>query len=139
MTDPIQALRHISDSLIEPEMVVDLFFENAFHAIVVINQDGRIQNVNKQAVAMFGYRRQDLYDKPVEMLLPDSVRAPHIEHVRSYMEEPRVRQMGQGIVLKALHKNGKEFEVVIGLSWTAGANGFFAAATILKKDASRNA
>jgi PAS domain S-box-containing protein len=113
-------------------MVIDLFFENAFNALVVINQDGIIQNINKQAVALFGYRRQDLYDKPVETLLPERLRELHVKHIKGYMKEPRVRQMGIGKKLKALHKDGTEFDVEVGLSWTAGDEGFYAVATIVK-------
>lgn len=133
MTSSLEHLRHISDSLIEPEMVVDLFFENAFYAIVVINHEGMIQNVNKKAQAMFGYLRSEMYDQPVEMLLPEAMRDVHKNHIASYMYDPQVREMGAGMKLLARNKTGREFPVEIGLSWTVGDKGMIGAATIRKK------
>lgn len=134
VTTALEKLRHISDALIEPEMVIDLFFENAFYPIIVINHEGIIQNVNKQAQAMFGYRRSEMYDQPVEMLMPDNVHERHRGHVASFMQEPRVREMGAGMQLLARHKSGREFHVEIGLSWTVGDKGVIGAATIRKKE-----
>ena len=43
-------------------------------ALVGVNRAGVIRYVNRQTESLFGYDRADLVGKPVETLLPDSVR-----------------------------------------------------------------
>ena len=51
------------------------------------------------ALRRFGYERVELLGQPFEILLPESVRAAHLEHRKGYFAEPRVRPMGIGLDL----------------------------------------
>lgn len=85
--------------------------------IVVVDQDGRIVLINKNAEKLFGYSREELIGQLVEILVPDSVRDRHQEYRQSYMAQPRVRILGQpGLTLTAQRSDGVEFPVEIGLS-----------------------
>jgi PAS domain-containing protein len=44
-------------------------------AIVIVDQASRIVIVNTQAERLFGYRRRELIDQPVDILLPERLRA----------------------------------------------------------------
>jgi PAS domain S-box-containing protein len=45
-------------------------FEVAPHAILLVDGDGRLREVNRAAEQMFGYRREDLVDQPLTLLIP---------------------------------------------------------------------
>jgi PAS domain S-box-containing protein len=65
---------------------------------------------------MFGYRRDELVGRLVELLIPDRFATKHVGYRTNYLREPRTRPMGAGIELFAKRKDGSEFPVDIMLS-----------------------
>jgi PAS domain S-box-containing protein len=72
--------------------------------------------VNARVEAMFGFPRQELLGRKVEMLVPERCRQGHIAHRASYMERPGARLMGSGLELLARHRDGAEIPVEVSLS-----------------------
>src|ERR671919_1565662 len=85
--------------------------------VVIIGPDGLIQLVNAQTEKLFGYRREELIGRPVEMLVPERARDHHPSHRGGYFERPSTRPMGAGLDLTARRKDGREFAVDIALSY----------------------
>lgn len=90
-------------------------FEFSPDAIVVVNRDGRIVQINTQAERMFGYSRDEVLNKPVEIFVPERFRELHIEQRKNYMSRPHVRYLGEGLELYGRKKDGSEFDVDITL------------------------
>lgn len=90
--------------------------ESAPNAMIMVNRTGRIEMLNLQAELVFGYSRDELLGQPIEMLIPERFRRQHPGHRRAFFADPRSRPMGVGRDLYALHKDGTEFPVEIGLN-----------------------
>jgi PAS domain S-box-containing protein len=84
--------------------------------MIVCDQTGTIMLVNEEAERMFGYARDELVGKRIEVLIPDRLRGRHEGHVHGFTGAPRLRPMGSGLDLQGRRKDGTEFPVEISLS-----------------------
>jgi PAS domain S-box-containing protein len=112
ITDYKQLEEELRSSLQRAQGVV----EAAPDAIVIIGSEGCISLVNTQTERMFGYSREELLGRPVEVLMPERFREPHRGHRTHYVAAPTTRPMGAGLQLFARRKDGREFPVEISLS-----------------------
>jgi PAS domain S-box-containing protein len=90
--------------------------ESAPDAMVVAERDGTIVLVNRQIEQLFGYRRDELVGKTLQMLVPARLREQHSRHVEKFVARPSVRPMGAVLELFALRKDTVEIPVDISLS-----------------------
>src|SRR5205823_8925968 len=101
---------------LESELLFRGVLESAPDSIVITDSTGIIQLVNSQTERLFGYERDELIGRPVEVLVPERFRGRHGNHRSHYAQDPRVRPMGAGLDLFGLRKDGSEFPVEISLS-----------------------
>jgi hypothetical protein len=94
-------------------------------AIVAVDRDGTIVQVNSQAQALFGYERDELIGQQVEMLVPENYRREHHHHRQNFADAPKTRRMGANLELSGRRRNGSEFPVEISLSPVSTENGTF--------------
>jgi PAS domain S-box-containing protein len=99
-------------------------------ATVIVDEKGFIQMVNLQIENLFGYSRDELLGKRVEILIPEDLRHKHVHHRDGFIKEARVRSMGAGIELKAVKKNGVSFPVEISLSPIKTKDGLLVSASV---------
>jgi len=90
--------------------------EAAPDGLAMVDREGRLALVNSGLERMFGYQREELIGQPIEMLMPERYRRAHPGLRGAYMAAPTTREMAGRRELYALHKDGSEFPVEIGLN-----------------------
>ncbi|RLU00790.1 MAG: PAS domain S-box protein [Ketobacter sp.] len=111
--------------------VMRLAVEASPNGMVLIDVEGRIALVNTSVETMFGYHRDELIGELIEKLVPHRFRSQHPELRNQYFHAPKSRAMGQGRELYALHKDGTEFPVEIGLNPMTTKRGVLVLAAIV--------
>jgi PAS domain S-box-containing protein len=104
--------------------------EAAPDAMVVVNQAGEIVLLNLQAEKQFGYHRDELVGQPVTNIIPEGFAERLIADDLRSAAEALAQQMGTGIELSALRKDGTEFPIEIMLSPLDSAEGILVTAAI---------
>ena len=85
-------------------------------AVVAVNRQGVIIQINSQTEALFGYTRDELIGQKIEILVPDRQRPQHHLHREHFHQQPKIRRMGSGLDLYGKRRDGSEFPVEISLS-----------------------
>ena len=99
-------------------------------AIVAVDREGTILQVNTQTQNLFGYLRDELIGEKIEILVPETYRAAHHQHRADFAETPRTRRMGADLDLYGRRRNGSEFPVEISLSPVSTDKGMFVLSAI---------
>ncbi len=92
-------------------------FENAKEGMLLSNQNGKIELVNKSFINMFGYKdEEELIGQSIEVVIPQKHKSSHKHHTETYVNQPSVRKLGVGRTLYGERKDGSVFPVEISLS-----------------------
>jgi PAS domain S-box-containing protein len=83
--------------------------------LLVVDPAANVVFVNEYVEQLLGYDHGELLGQSVEVLVPERLRVEHAEMRRAFAEGPRDRPMGMGRDLVALHRDGSEIPVEIGL------------------------
>jgi PAS domain S-box-containing protein len=80
-------------------------------AIISIDDKQRITLFNAGAERAFGYSKDEVIGKPIEMLIPERFRIAHHQHVEEFAAGPQTaRRAGERTMdILGLRKNGEEF------------------------------
>jgi PAS domain S-box-containing protein len=126
----IEVSKLAEEHAVQMEVRYRSLLEAAPDAMVIVNQAGEIELLNIQAERQFGYKRDELLNSPIEVLIPKRYRSRHPAHRHGFFSHPQVRAMGRGLELFGLRKDGSEFPAEIMLSPFDGAEGILVTAAI---------
>jgi PAS domain S-box-containing protein len=111
----VGACTDITERMQAEQRLRDLL-ESAPDAMVVVNAEGKIVVVNAKVKEVFGYEREELLGKTLDVLIPERFRGTHAQDYVRFFLSPHGRPMGTGLDLYGLRKDGTEFPLDISLS-----------------------
>ncbi len=113
-----------------------LAVESSPSGTIMADAEGRILLVNAETEKLFGYGREELIGKSIDILVPPHHRAAHPLQRAAFAQNPvsvspNARHAGRGRELYGLRKNGSEFPVEIGLNPIHARDGLVILTTIV--------
>jgi PAS domain S-box-containing protein len=114
----------------ESEAKYRALMEAAPDAMVVVDQSGEIVLLNAQAEKQFGYHRNELLGQKITNIIPEGFAERIIADALRSTEDALAQQIGTGIELNALRKDGSGFPIEIMLSPLKNADGILVTAAI---------
>ena len=108
----------------------EAFFEYATMGILVSDVNGRITAINPFALKEFGYSKEELIGREIEILIPQRFCNKHIHHRKKYDVKQQIRPMGIGMDLFGIRKDGAEFPVEVSLGHYTSNGGNYVVAFI---------
>ncbi|MEZ4281275.1 MAG: PAS domain S-box protein [Myxococcota bacterium] len=113
--------------------------DSAPSGLLMTDVDGRIVLVNREIERLSGFAREELLGHPIEILLPERIRGPHVAWREQFHRTPRERRMGEGRDLFARRKDGNEVPVEVGLTPLVTGDGFFVLSSVVDISARKRA
>lgn len=92
-------------------------FEYATEGIVLTNGEGKIVLMNPASLRMFGYEKNEIIGKPIEVLIPVRYHHHHAALREGFYEHPQNRVMGHGRDLYAQKQDGTNMPVEVSLGF----------------------
>jgi two-component system cell cycle sensor histidine kinase/response regulator CckA len=89
--------------------------EAAPDAIIETDRSGAIVLLNAAAEGMFGYGREELLGRSIDILVPERRRSMHARNRDAYVAAPRNQTIGPAAAVCGRRKDGSEFPVEINL------------------------
>jgi len=110
------------EKLRESEERYRVIAETASDAIITINEQSNVLFANPAVRKVFGYTPDELAGCELTMLMPERLRAPHMNAMKRFAETGKRHISWEATELPGLHKDGREMplEISYGLSKREG-------------------
>ena len=96
--------------------VFETIFESVSEGILVVDKEQIIVATNNSANEIFGYNNDELLGSPLNRLIPPDYHRDHGGHFKKFIGKSDKRQMGSGLDLYGIRKDGNQFPLEVGLS-----------------------
>lgn len=114
------------DTLRAREAHLRSILETVPDAMIVIDEEARIQSFSKTAVRQFGFAAEEVMGKNIMILMPSPYREQHDGYIQRYLTTGERRIIGIGRVVVGQRKDGSTFpmELAVGEMHSAGRRYF---------------
>lgn len=108
--------RNLITKLQSSEKKFKAILDTATDAIISIDSEHKIVVFNNAAQQIFGYSRDEVMEKDLNMLIPPQY-GDHSRFVKRFLETRNPKAIGKTLSLTAFRKNGGKFPIELGLSY----------------------
>jgi len=124
---------------LEREDLLSHIFSASPDAVIVIDSTHQIVLASPAVATLFGYEARELVGRSLDVLIPDSRKDRHVDHLRRFFESPHPREMGAGLELAARRRDGVELPIDVSLTPVTMGDDVFVAAFVRDSSERRRA
>jgi len=95
----------------DTEMIYQQIIENSQDAILFADRDGIIELWNSGAEAIFGYKKEEVQGKSLDLIVPEKLRQRHWEGYHTVMKTGKSRYGKELLKVPAIRKDGTSISV----------------------------
>jgi len=105
------------------ERAIAGFAEATDLALIIVNQHRRIAFVNQASEQMFGHTRESMIGRSLDLIIPERLRGAHAAGMARAESGLAGKLAGRTVEVSALHADGQEFPIEVGVSVWRGPDG----------------
>ncbi len=105
------------EALRKKDIINRQVIDTALDAVVIINEQGRVEDWNSQAEKLFGWSRSDIEGKLLkDTIIPHKYRDAHEAGMNHFLATGEGPALNQRLELSALHRDGTEIPIELAIS-----------------------
>ncbi len=113
----ISELKHREEELRDSEGRLRAVVDSALDSVIAMDSSGNIIEFNPAAEDCFGYKREDVLNKPMgDFIIPEQYREMHRAGLRRYLDSGQHNVLNQRIEIEAMRSGGEVFPVELAIS-----------------------
>ena len=114
----------------DSEERVKSILDNSLDSVIMINQKGIIQTANNVTLRTFGYKREELINKNIKMLVPEPHRSKHDNYIKEHDKSTMSKVLTKSRELFGITKNKKLIPITLVITKVYIENELFFIGTI---------
>ena len=96
--------------LCKNEPTLPVIMEAFFTSVILVDKNAIIENMNKKGEILFGYTKEEVIGRHVNMFVPNNVKERHLEFIHNFKyESTRSHIIGKERQVKAQKKDNSLF------------------------------
>ncbi|HSX47254.1 MAG TPA: porin PorA family protein [Patescibacteria group bacterium] len=112
----VELAERITEDLLHSENQFRVVVDAAPDGIIVVNEQGEIEQLNHQISILFGYEEAELIGYKIEKLIPNKYITKLVNNKSFKSKSQNIKTSSEGLEFVAKHKNGSEFPIELSLS-----------------------
>ncbi|WP_435412717.1 PAS domain S-box protein [Psychroserpens mesophilus] len=100
----------------QDQEIFNILLEAVSEGIIIVDNQQHIMEVNKTTEAIFGYKKNELIHRNLNLLLPSNYHNDHSRHFETFIKKGKPRRMGASKDLFGLRKDGNTIAVEVELN-----------------------
>ena len=115
-TSDITDRKLAENALIDREERLRAIVDTAIDGIILIDEEGSVDDLNAAAETIFGYRSEEVVGRNIKMLMPSPYHEEHDSYIERYLDGGEPQVIGRRREVRGRRKDGSVFPLSLGVS-----------------------